>query len=813
MEFQSYFSIAKRRKTSAAIAFIVVFGLGVLTANLKKPIYEAQGKLLYKISNIVPNGINLSESKKDNYDYNSQTNPLTTQSEIILSGPIIAQAVNQLNQGKQQNQVLTTKEFKDSVRVQNIAETDILLISYRDRNPQQAAAAVNTLMSVFLENNTSATKTEVIATRQLLEKDLSQAKKKLIEAEKALREFKEQNQVFSVDTEAVTIRETIAQLQKQIVEAKSELAKINRQSQVLEQKLEIGQLEQQLKVKLIDLQAIAQGLTRQIAELSAAEGNYRQRIKRLPQLEQEFSALYREVQIARSRYSSLSEKLEQQEIAHNENRSNFQIVASAIEPEKPIPLRSLFYLTSGLLALAIAIGTVYFLEMIDQSIKTVEEARKIFGYTWLGVIPGPQKSKLLSLLGKEQKTTIPPLIVRERPASAISESYRMLQSNLKFLNSDQKFKTIVVTSSVAQEGKSTIAANLATAMAQVGHRVLLLDADLHHPTQHHIWEVDSDRGLTHILAEQLDPPLAIKQVMPYLDLIPAGFVPSSPLTLLDSQTMSTLMTYLSRQYDFVIIDSPALDFAADASIIGRIADGMLLVVKLGVVDLPRANFAKEILDNSGKQVLGMVVNGVNSEIEPHPYHYQLVESQQQTNLNFKLLGSSDSLEPSQSPIKEDKILSIFSQQKDKDRWGRVLGVSQTQEQLWDALLGLEKESAKRQPIFPLDRKQLEQIPTDKLEEIIKNLQRDLHNLTEKIQEQEQELAWQNRKVIKLENQINSIINIEQANWPEKLAQEKERKLLLEETLIAQRENLEKKETILRQLKQVLVKRQNRLKPQ
>ena len=218
----------------------------------------------------------------------------------------------------------------------------------------------------------------------------------------------------------------------------------------------------------------------------------------------------------------------------------------------------------------------------------------------------------------------------------------MLQSNLKFLSSDKQVKSIVVTSSVSGEGKSAVAANLATAMAQAEHKVLLVDADLHRPMQHRIWSVYNDRGLSNLIAEQLDPTTAIEEILPGLDLLTSGVIPPSPATLLDSQRMAMLIKYWSENYDFVIIDTPAIDFAADAPIMGRMADGILLAVKPGAVEREQANFTKEILERSGQNVLGMVFTGISPESEPrsYSYYYHFLEDKQDMEESVRLLDSS-----------------------------------------------------------------------------------------------------------------------------------------------------------------------------
>jgi capsular exopolysaccharide synthesis family protein len=197
----------------------------------------------------------------------------------------------------------------------------------------------------------------------------------------------------------------------------------------------------------------------------------------------------------------------------------------------------------------------------------------------------------------------------------------MLQANLKFLSSDRLIKTIVVTSSVPNEGKSVVSANLALARAQLGHKVLLIDADMRRPCQHQIWDLLNDTGLSNTIVEQFDPRTVIKNVAPNLDVLTAGVIPPNPVVLLDSQRMAALIDQFSNSYDLVVIDTPSLNTVADVPILGRMADGVLIVTRPGVVDEASATFAKERLEQSDQTVLGQVINGVIHDNEPYSYYY------------------------------------------------------------------------------------------------------------------------------------------------------------------------------------------------
>jgi capsular exopolysaccharide synthesis family protein len=274
-----------------------------------------------------------------------------------------------------------------------------------------------------------------------------------------------------------------------------------------------------------------------------------------------------------------------------------------------------------LLSSLLSLATALVLEARDKSIRTVDEARNLFGFTLLGVIPSFKKSEKITLRNGDLERSTPEIVVRNSPRSPFSAAYRMLQANLKFLSSDKELKVVVVTSSVPKEGKSTVSANLAVAMAQLGRKVLLVDADMHRPLQHQIWDLPNQVGLSNLLVGQTELRTVIKEVMINLDVLTSGVMPPNPIALLDSQRMASLIKMFSANYDFTIIDTPSLSVDADAPILGKMADGVLLVVRPGVIDSGSAAIAKEFLEQSSQNVLGQVVNGVIPDNEPYSYYH------------------------------------------------------------------------------------------------------------------------------------------------------------------------------------------------
>ncbi len=386
--------------------------------------------------------------------------------------------------------------------------------------------------------------------------------------------------------------------------------------------LQLGELQQGIISGLVTLESERVGLERRIGSLSGAQASYRVRAGALPGLEKSQRELERRLNAAQTTYETLLTQLQEVQVAENQTIGNARALSTAIiSPQRPN--RKVSLAMGGGIGLLLAFAAAFAADLLDRSVKTLREARDLFGYVPLAVIPlfngrGLQQTRTSS--DKSEGAT-PRVIPRDFPFSPIAEAYQMLQANLKFLSSDKELKAIVVTSSVSQEGKSEVAANLAAAVAQVGRRVLLVDANLRHPMQHRIWDGLNTIGLSNVIVEQHSLDAAVQEVMPNLDVLPSGVIPPNPLALLDSQRMISLINTMSINYDLVVFDTPSLAGTADAAVLGKLVDGLLLVVRPGVIDSASANAAKEFLKQTDQHVLGMVINGVNVNIEPDSYFY------------------------------------------------------------------------------------------------------------------------------------------------------------------------------------------------
>ncbi|MDB9524433.1 polysaccharide biosynthesis tyrosine autokinase [Oscillatoria sp. CS-180] len=387
---------------------------------------------------------------------------------------------------------------------------------------------------------------------------------------------------------------------------------------------EISDIEANLTAELLQVEAERQSIEESIRELEQAREEYIERSAIIPTLEKEELELVTDLETAQRDYDLLVSRLQEVRLTENQTLGTVQIQEQATPPANPVSDRSrqmkliLAGIGAGVLS---GIALAFLLDLLDKSVKTAKDAEALLGYTLLGVIPkfGTGDSNEFVLPTAHSGGISPRVVTLTGTQPIISSGYQMLQANLKFIRSDHPLRMFVVTSSVAQEGKTEVCANLAVSMAQVGRRVLLIDADMRSPSQHHIWNVLNRVGLSHVLVGEGELEEALQPVAENVTLLPAGVVPPNPLALVDSERMANLMQQLSTQYDYVILDSPPLIGAADAAILGKMADGVLMVVRPRHVDSASVLAAKSLLSRAEADVLGFVANGINVNNEHDDY--------------------------------------------------------------------------------------------------------------------------------------------------------------------------------------------------
>ncbi|MDH4159251.1 MAG: polysaccharide biosynthesis tyrosine autokinase [Actinomycetota bacterium] len=274
------------------------------------------------------------------------------------------------------------------------------------------------------------------------------------------------------------------------------------------------------------------------------------------------------------------------------------ILQAALVPTSPISPRTTINLALGLLVgLAVGVGAAVLLETLDTRIKNVEGLQKYFDTTLLGVIGyDPDAAKM-------------PLVVQDAPHSKRAESFRQVRTNLQFVDVDHRPRSLVVTSSIPREGKSTAAINLALTIAQTGRPVFLIEADLRRPKVAEYLGAESGAGLTDVLVGRatVDEVLQPWGRTGNLWFLASGPLPPNPSELLGSQAMADLIHHLETRAT-LIIDAPPLLPVTDAAVVTQMAGGALIVVAANKARREQLRTAEEAIGSVGGRVLGLVMN-------------------------------------------------------------------------------------------------------------------------------------------------------------------------------------------------------------
>jgi len=310
-----------------------------------------------------------------------------------------------------------------------------------------------------------------------------------------------------------------------------------------------------------------------------------------------------ELQIATGTYTTLAEKLETLKINEELETGPGRVVSPAVPGASPVSPKPVRNAAIGLVVgLLFGLSMAFLYEYLDNTIKSTEEAEKLFGAPVLGTIPIEKMEK-----GEKRR-----LAIVQAPGSSTAEAYRVLRNSLDFVNFQHDMKTLLVTSAAPGEGKSTVAANLAAALAQAGKKVVLVSVDFRRPTTQQFFNVNNMIGLSDVLLGTHSLKAALQRPgEDQLLVLTAGKMPPNPSELLGSSKMQEVVNALGEWGEWVIIDTPPLLAVADPASVARWVDGVLMVSQASVTTRDAAKKAVEMLEKVGARTVGVVIWGLD----------------------------------------------------------------------------------------------------------------------------------------------------------------------------------------------------------
>lgn len=582
--------------------------------------------------------------------------------------------------------------LRNRFKVESVAQTNIMEISFEHTDKELAAAIVNTAVDNFIKRTWNRRTEKFTDTSDWLERSTRDLKAKVQQAETALAEYTKRNEIFSPDGKQSLMAEKLSGLSVQLMKAETERmlkgslydeVKRGRVGQVpeafsdpktagLKQRLGELQVEQsQLSVrfgpenpKVAEVEEKIKVLQSQIAENQRSfeeklKTDYERAVREEGELKRSldvaknetvqqnqasirFATLQAELDTARGLYTEFLNKTKQADLQLVEQHNNLKVVETAEVPNSPIGPQRLRTIVIGfLVSLIVAVGLAFFLEYLDNTVKSVEDIERVAQLPTLAVIPAistvaprlmnekkrAESAQALSVsanagqaltgsfaaAGAQGKLT---KLVTLDQLSSVVEAYRMLRTSVLLSAAGNPPKTILFTSGQPGEGKTTTAINTAISLSQLGSSVLLIDADLRRPTVHRVFKMGQSQGLSTFLSRQVEiDPLINKLWVPNLSVLPCGPIPPNPAELISSERMRLLLRELGEKYDHILIDSPPLINVTDPVILSTMVDGVILVVQAGRSTRDIVRRARQELGSVGAKIFGVVLNNLDIKRE------------------------------------------------------------------------------------------------------------------------------------------------------------------------------------------------------
>jgi len=498
---------------------------------------------------------------------------------------------------KLQKAINTTELGKDS---------GIIQLTYNNTNPVLAAEFLQQVGELYVRQDIDRNSAEAASSLKFVREQLPNVRHDLEKATAALNAY--QNQAHSVDVSMQT-------------------------QSLLDQSVSIDTNIQQLQLQQSQMQRqftpqhpAYKALVQQIGQLQAQKGAIEKKVNGLPDTQQELLKLNRDVQVNNDTYTGLLNQAQQLDIARAGTVGNVRIIdKAAVDVTDPIwPKNILVLLGGAVLGCLVALVYVFMREALNRGIEDPADIERI-GLPVYATIPVSVRERTLTAKrvrsdGKQN------LLVVDSPKDLATEALRSLRTSLHFARLEAKNNVLMISGASPNAGKTFVAANLAAVVTQSGQRVLLIDGDMRMGTLHRVLGGRPDVGLSDVISGQADLSDAVRKVasLDNLHFLPRGKVPPNPSELLMNAKFSELVNHLKSRYDLVIIDTPPILVATDASVIGHHCGTGLLVVRFGINQVRELAVAKQRFEQNGVVIKGAIFNAVEKRSSGY-YSYAYYE--------------------------------------------------------------------------------------------------------------------------------------------------------------------------------------------
>lgn len=565
-------------------------------------------------------------------------------------------------------------------------ETRLIDINFTHTDPQVAAKVVNAIAETYVYSNLEKKTETNTSTGEFLQKRIAELQQQIRTNEEKLVNYAKNNQIISLDANQNTVVERLAGLNRQLLEAENDrktaeaaynaaripgaasaLADVDAK-QVNDTEAKLADLRQKRAQLMVDAteeapevkeidQQIAE-LDRQVTDMRSRKSTtiltnldtvFRQTKAREDALRQSFDQqrsetltqneaainyriIQQEIVTNKTLLDSLLQRSKENDVVMAGKPNNISIVDYAITPDGPIgPNRMRTVFIALFLSIGLGVGFALFLEYLDDTVHSTDDVERLLHLPALAVIPSvgaaARRRKLGSNVALQKRngnhSSNQELLMNVDGRSPLAEAYRHLRTSVLLSTAGRAPKSLLVTSSLPGEGKTTTAVNTAISLAQTGASVVMIDADMRRPRLRSIFDLGDRSGLSSILSRNCSEAemlaMISKDELTGLHLLTSGPIPPNPAELLGSEQMRNLLNTLQANFNHIVVDSPPVSSFTDGVLIASMVDGVLLVVHGGKSSRHIVKRSRQLLQDVGAKIFGVVLNNVN--LQSHDYYY------------------------------------------------------------------------------------------------------------------------------------------------------------------------------------------------
>lgn len=598
---------------------------------------------------------------KNKLPLTSSANSVAPSSNTSLGNPVS-------NPEEAEHYAPLVKDLGENLQIEPVVErrmgygrdtTRLIEIRYKHTDPRLAARIVNTIAETLALMNLERRSDKSVSTGDFLQKRIAELQMQIRNSEERLLNYAKSNQILSLDASQNTVVERLTGLNKQLLEAENErklaesswqaarapgaaaaLAEETISKQTADIKTRLAELRQKKAQLLVEntekwpeVNEIKQQITTLEQELQTAvsratavvlsnlETRYRQAMQREQAVRTDFDKqrgatltqneaavnyhiIQQEIETNKGLLNGLLQSYKENDVVLAGLHNNVGVIDYAIPPDLPIgPKRWQGVLLALLFSIPCGIGLVLVLEYLNDTIRSIDDVEKMLRLPALAAIPAI----------KGGRTGRSVLLLSDKSTPAAAEAYRQLRTAVLLSTPGGAPKTVLVTSSVPGEGKTTSSVNLAVSLSQTKAKVLLIDADLRRPRLHTIFGLDNRRGLSTYLSSEMpaaDSEIIQQHKASNISVLTSGPVPPNPAELLGSEQMQRLLGRLESEFTYIVIDSAPSASFTDAVLLSSMVDGLLLVVHSNATPRQLVLRTKQLLAGAGAKIFGVVLSQV-----------------------------------------------------------------------------------------------------------------------------------------------------------------------------------------------------------